>query len=114
MSHSLLDEGLLSSYLNHLGKDIIKQMIELYQQQSKIYLDDISRAVNAQSTFLWQEHCHKMKGAAGTVGLKVLHRYLMTIEKSAALSEDKSLMIISLKQHNDLGIAALIGWLNAV
>jgi|TARA_B110000902_G_C13907830_1_gene437050 HPt (histidine-containing phosphotransfer) domain-containing protein len=114
MSNTLLDEELLSSYLSHLGKDIIKQMIDLYQQQSKIYLDDINQAAIEQSPLLWETHCHKMKGAAGSVGLKVLHSYLLTIENSDASREDKLLMIIKLREQNDTGVTAFIFWLNAV
>jgi len=114
MSHLLLDEELLLSYMSHLGKNFIKQMIDLYQQQSKIYLDDINQAVIEKSSSLWQEHCHKMKGAAGSVGLKALHSYLVTIEKSDAPREDKLPMIIKLREQNDSGVAAFIFWLNAV
>ena len=114
MSHSLLDEELLLSYMSHLGKSFIKQMIDLYQQQSKIYLDDINQAAIKQSSSLWQAHCHKMKGAAGSVGLKDLHSYLVTIEKSDAERADKLAMIKKLREQNDSGVAEFILWLNAI
>ena len=113
MSKALLDEELLLGYLNNLGKDIVRQMIDLYTQQSKIYLDDINLAIAEQSTPLWHEHCHKMKGAAGSVGLKALHSYLVKIEKADVLSEEKLLMLRELIKLNNSGIAAFISWLNA-
>ena len=114
MSEKLLDENLLLSYLKDLGKDILKQMIDLYQQQSQIYLDDINRSVIEQSSSARQEHCHKMKGAAGSVGLKSLYRYLVTIEKSDASSEEKLSMVNKLSEQNDAGVAAFLIWLNTV
>ena len=114
MSDIVLDKVLLTSYVNDLSKDIVKQMIDLYIQQSKIYLEDIESSVVEQSHSLWQEHCHKMKGAAGSVGLKQLHAYLVKVEKSQDSSGEKSAVVIKIKQLNDLGITAFNQWLNAV
>ncbi|MCJ8318940.1 MAG: Hpt domain-containing protein [Colwellia sp.] len=114
MNHVVLDETLLTSYVNDLNKDIVKQMIELYIQQSEIYFNDINKAVVQQSNALWQEHCHKMKGAAGSVGLKKLHTYLAEVEKSQASSVDKSAIMAQINQLNTSGITAFNLWLNAV
>jgi len=114
MSHGVLDETLLTSYVNDLNKDIVRQMIELYTQQSKNYFNDINKAVIGQSNLLWQEHCHKMKGAAGSVGLKQLHEYLVEVEKSKASSDEKLVIMAQISQLNTSGIAAFNFWLNAV
>ena len=113
MSETLLDTELLSGYLDSLGENIVKQMIELYTQQSKIYLNDISDAIKEQSHGLWQEHCHKMKGAAGSVGLIRLHSYLVTVEKSQEVNDKKLIMLAELNKQNDLAISAFNQWLNA-
>jgi len=113
MSEVLLDEELLSGYLDNLGENIVRQMIELYTQQSKIYLNDIQGAIKEQTSDLWQEHCHKMKGAAGSVGLIKLHRYLVTIEKSQDSSDKKLEMTDELQRLNDSAISAFNHWLNA-
>ncbi len=113
MHQTILDEELLSGYLTTLGKDIVRQMMDLYKQQSRIYLQDVSQAVFNDSNELWQEHCHKMKGAAGSVGLKVLHGYIVTIEKSEASSEEKKALLEKLTELNDSAIAAFNTWLNA-
>ena len=114
MSHNILDEALLISYVNDLNKDIVKQMIELYVQQSQIYFNDMNKAVIEQSNALWQEHCHKMKGAAGSVGLKQLHTYLAEVEKSRASSVDKTAIMAQISQLNTLGVTAFNSWLNTV
>lgn len=114
MDLSVLDEALLTSYVNDLNKDIVKQMIELYTQQSTIYFNDINSAVVAQSNSLWQEHCHKMKGAAGSVGLKDLHAYLVEVEKSEARSAEKLTILANISQLNISGITAFNFWLNTV
>ena len=113
MNEALLDEELLSGYLESLGENIVKQMIELYTQQSEIYLSDINEAVKGQSQELWQEHCHKMKGAAGSVGLTKLHGHLVNVEKSEEASEKKLIMLAELYQQNNLAISAFNQWLNA-
>ena len=111
MSNGLLDEELLTQYINNIGADVLVQVVDLYDEKSKGYLDDINNAIDEQSIFLWKEHCHKMKGAASTVGLKVLHAYIETIEQAEVLNEEKSLMLVKLTELNKLGIAALNFWL---
>jgi HPt (histidine-containing phosphotransfer) domain-containing protein len=86
-------------------------MITLYQQQSSIYLQDISGAVEVNSQPLWQEHCHKMKGAAGSVGLITLHAMLVEIEKSTASTADKKQYLAKLVQENKVAIQVFYDWL---
>ncbi len=108
---SKLDEELLTGYISTLGVNIVEQMITLYQQQSSIYLQDISDAVETDSQSLWQEHCHKMKGAAGSVGLITLHAMLVKIEKSTASMADKKQFLIKLEQENSIALQAFYDWL---
>ena len=63
MATVLLNEALLSDYLNNLGKDIVEQMMALYVQQADIYTADIAHAITEQSQPLWQEHCIKSGSA---------------------------------------------------
>ena len=64
-----LDLDLLQGYIDNLGKAVVEQMLQLYISQSAIYIDDIRSNVSDDKQKLWQESCHKMKGAAGSVGL---------------------------------------------
>ena len=78
----LLDISLLQGYLDSLGASIVEKMRDLYIQQSTLYLKEITLAVEAESQVNWQEACHKMKGAAGSVGLLLVHQQLVLLEKS--------------------------------
>lgn len=113
MGNKPLDEELLKGYFDNLGKAIVGQMLDLYKQQAMIYLNDIAQANDQESQILWQECCHKMKGAAGSVGLKLVHGYLVKIEKSTEQKEEKNEMLIMLTNLNEEGIAAFTQWLSA-
>lgn len=107
-----LDLNLLEGYLENLGKDILRQMLDLYIQQSVIYLEDIKSALSQCSQQQWQECCHKMKGAAGSVGLVMVHAQLVSIEKSTENSVDKSIKLAELVELNNNAIKALNDWLS--
>jgi len=106
-----LDNELLQGYLENLGKAIVQKMLDLYQQQSVIYLAEIEQAIKDESQDLWQEKCHKMKGAAGSVGLVAIHANLVVLEKSTDVWTEKSVHLAELKKLNDAAIATFIRWL---
>jgi HPt (histidine-containing phosphotransfer) domain-containing protein len=106
-----LDTDLLAGYIANLGKDIVQQMLDLYVQQSVIYLQDIKQSMIDESQSLWQEHCHKMKGAAGSVGLLAVYDSLVKIEKSADDWPLKSKTCESLNALNQAGITTFRAWL---
>lgn len=108
-----LDLALLDGYMESLGKDIVEQMLALYLQQSVEYIENISAAVAQDSQTLWQESCHKMKGAAASAGLLALHTKLVEIEKSTESLAVKSEYINTISQLNDEGLQAFKLWLNA-
>ena len=107
-----LDEELLNGYLEQLDKGIIAKMLALYLQQSVIYLNDIAMAVDEDSAVLWQERCHKMKGAAGSLGLKQLHAKLVTAEKSTLDQSQKRVILTEIKTLNEAAIAAFMAWVD--
>ena len=109
-----LDSGLLDGYVQSLGVDVVKQMFDLYRQQVTIYLKDIENSQLCGNTQLWQEHCHKMKGAAGSVGLKALHSRLKLMEKTTASASDKVHQLAELKIHNNQAIADFNYWLESL
>jgi len=106
-----LDIDLLSGYVSSLGKNIVQQMLDLYVQQSEVYLCDINNSIKEQSQTLWQESCHKMKGATGSVGLSVVHAKLVGLEKSAEAWSIKQQLISELSQENEKAIASFNAWL---
>ena len=107
-----IDEILLSDYMMNLGQDIVKEMIALYKQQSILYLNDISNAVAEEHTLLWQELCHKFKGAAGSAGLQTLYLFLLEIEKSSAEKKKKEAFLAQLTELNSSGITAIEQWVD--
>ncbi|MDG1753006.1 MAG: phosphorelay protein [Thalassotalea sp.] len=107
-----LDTDLLTGYVENLGKDIVQQMLDLYIQQSVVYLRDINEAITECSQPLWQDHCHKMKGATGSVGLTLVHAKLVTIEKSTDDWNVKESYINELSELNNEAIASFTAWLS--
>lgn len=106
-----LDIPLLQSYIDSLGKSIVEQMFTLYKQQVTIYLADIDKAQLADNSALWQEHCHKMKGACASAGLTRLHGILVVLEKTEAQQAEKKILLVELKHENNQAIAAMQQWL---
>ncbi len=106
-----LDRELLEGYLNNLGADIVQQMLDLYIQQSVNYLEDIDKALKQGSQSMWHEHCHKMKGAAGSVGLVAVHKKLVEIEKLAESWDLKLSHLASLHELNESGVVNFKHWL---
>lgn len=106
-----LNIDLLDSYLETLGTDILLEMLELYIQQSATYLDNIDSARQQQSQQLWQDHCHKMKGATASVGLLGVHTKLVSIEKLNGMWLEKIDHVKELIGLNNQGISAFKIWL---
>ncbi len=106
-----LDYELLQGYLDSLGKNIVEKMFSLYCQQVDIYLTDISNAQLDDNFIAWRENCHKMKGAAASVGMTYLHSQLKSLETTTASQEEKALMLADLKISNTEAISAFIIWL---
>ncbi len=106
-----LDKELLNDYVQRLGHGVVKQMFELYIQQVALYINDIESSLLCDNSQLWQEHCHKMKGAAGSVGLKSLHSRLKEMEKTTTNASGKAHQLAELKTHNKQAIAAFDDWL---
>lgn len=106
-----LNYGLLDDYRQSLGIDIVKKMLDLYSQQVVFYLVGIEKSLQCDSAELWQEHCHKMKGAAGSIGLKSLHARLALMEKTTADITEKAQQLVELKEHNQQAFANVNAWL---
>lgn len=109
-----LDLELLQGYLDSLGKVIVEQMFALYCQQVEIYLNDIENAQLNDSLSGWQEHCHKMKGAAASVGMCQLHGQLKLLEKTDASKEKKLALLQELRLSNEQAILAFKAWLETI
>jgi len=109
-----LDITLLEGYLDSLGQSVVQQMLDLYLGQSIIYIDDINRHIGIEQQRDWQESCHKMKGAAGSVGLLQVHKMLVDIEKSEVDDDSKKALVEDLKLLNKNATNVFIKWLSKV
>jgi HPt (histidine-containing phosphotransfer) domain-containing protein len=106
-----LDVNLLDGYLESLGLDIVEQMLELYIQQSTTYINDMSDSLEKKSQELWEERCHKMKGATGSVGLLTAHAKLVSIEKISDQWAEKTIHMSELVEVNNKAIDTFKAWL---
>ena len=107
-----LDMNLLKGYINNLGVDIVQQMLDLYTQQSKLYLEEIESAIFEKSQQAWSKSCHKMKGASASVGLVATFSYLVTLEHSVEPWEEKSIFYKKLSRLNEDSIKAVYDYFN--
>lgn len=105
------DHHLIQGYLDNVGSAVVEKMLSLYMQQSAIYMDEISLAVEQQSQEMWHERCHKMKGAAGSVGLSSVHAYLASVEKSDENWQIKAGYLKEIASKNSEAIECFKAWL---
>jgi len=109
-----LDKELLAEYVQSLGVDVVKCMFALYKQQEAIYINDIEKSLCCDDQNLWQEHCHKMKGASGSVGLKGLHLRLKLMEKTTANIAGKASQLVELKIHSQETMVDFTKWIDSI
>lgn len=109
-----LDNELLDSYVQSLGVAVVKKMFDLYRGQVVLYIQDIESSLLSGNAKLWQEYCHKMKGAAGSVGLKALHARLKVMEKTTVGTSGKAQQLAELKIHNQQAIDDFNDWLASI
>jgi HPt (histidine-containing phosphotransfer) domain-containing protein len=114
-TNEYLDLVLLEQYLNSIGKAVVEQMFGLYCQQVNTYLADIEKASADKCIIEWRQHCHKMKGAAGSVGMKVLSEGLKKLEALDVLRlDDAANLVINLRKQNKQSIAVFKIWLEGL
>lgn len=66
----LLDYCILEQYLDTLGKDLLLQSVSLFEQTMPEYLRALNTNLTAKDQPMIVDEAHKIKGAAGSVGLK--------------------------------------------
>lgn len=108
------DQALIQGYLENLGVSVVERMLDLYIQQSAIYLQEIEQAIATESQDDWQERCHKMKGAAASVGLMNIHAFMADIEKSTLPWAEKDQLIEQVSELNVEAIERFKTWLAKV
>ncbi|WP_044559618.1 Hpt domain-containing protein [Azospirillum sp. B4] len=68
----VLDRGVLTSHMNDLGVDLVRQIAEKYLDDAPASVAAVRAALEAQDLPLLQRLIHRLGGGAQTVGLEAL------------------------------------------
>ena len=83
-SHLELDQVLeldiLEQYTQAIGGQALMGSVDLFAQQFPQYLAELTAAFDAKDYQLTAEHGHKMKGAAGAIGLARLSQWAQMLQ----------------------------------
>lgn len=112
MNNKNIDFSLLENYLERLGKNVVSQMIALYQEESTKYYLELAKLIGQENQNYWETTCHKMKGAAGSVGFTQVFSFIVSIEKLRDSAEKKSQLLRELEDQNQKSIKATQLWIN--
>ncbi|RAT16626.1 MULTISPECIES: aerobic respiration two-component sensor histidine kinase ArcB [Lonsdalea] len=77
---SLLDVAMLQQYLDLVGPSLIHQSLEMFEQMMPGYLAVLESNMTARDQKGIAEEGHKIKGAAGSVGLRHLQQVAQQIQ----------------------------------
>jgi two-component system aerobic respiration control sensor histidine kinase ArcB len=79
-NESLLDVAMLEQYMELVGPQLIHQSLEMFEQMMPGYLAVLDSNMTARDEKGIAEEAHKIKGAAGSVGLKHLQQLAQQIQ----------------------------------
>jgi HPt (histidine-containing phosphotransfer) domain-containing protein len=123
LKKDILNTDLIQGYKERLKPEVLTKMITLYAQQSSLYFNDIEEALaalpNTQNDSIshlavnkeeelaliekyeaWKSACHKMKGAAASIGLLSVYEFAKEMEHMEGGKDEKIAMFFQLKQSN--------------
>ncbi|WP_411705178.1 aerobic respiration two-component sensor histidine kinase ArcB [Edaphovirga cremea] len=79
-NESLLDVVMLDQYLQLVGPSLIHQSLDIFEQVMPAYLAVLDSNMTARDQKGITEEAHKIKGAAGSIGLKHLQQVAQQIQ----------------------------------
>jgi len=79
-AESMLDVAMLQQYLDLVGPSLIHQSLEMFEQMMPGYLAVLESNMTARDQKGIAEEGHKIKGAAGSVGLRHLQQVAQQIQ----------------------------------
>ncbi|OSN04500.1 aerobic respiration two-component sensor histidine kinase ArcB [Lonsdalea iberica] len=79
-AESMLDVAMLQQYLDLVGPSLIHQSLEMFEQMMPSYLAVLESNMTARDQKGIAEEGHKIKGAAGSVGLRHLQQVAQQIQ----------------------------------
>lgn len=111
---SLLDVPMLEQYLDLVGPDLIHQSLAMFEQMMPGYLEVLESNMMARDQKGIAEEGHKIKGAAGSVGLQHLQQLAKQIQSPElpAWWDNVQEWIEELKQEWRHDVAVLRDWVN--
>ena len=87
-SRSPIDRQYLKeNYLDVGFKDLLVEVLQIFQQQSGEYLEILQKAIDSGDIAILAEEAHTMKGSAGSVGAMELSNRAKAIELAAKAGE---------------------------
>lgn len=106
-----LDKELIKQYMDVLGSEVFNQTVDLYIEQSEIYLQQLNNAISNQDYALWQESCHILKSASGNTGLKQVFNKAGNVEYSKQEFGYLAKDLDELQELNKVSIEQIQKWL---
>ena len=107
----LLDLEIAGQYKDVLGVEVFGETVDLYVEQSHLYLDKLKQAVVEKNYLNWQDSCHILKSASGNTGLQQVFLKLKELEYAKDDFEQLSKALEELELLNLQSIAAIQKWL---
>lgn len=83
-SDQILELDILEQYTQAIGGQALLGSVDLFAQQYPQYLAELRAAYNSGDYKLTAEHGHKMKGAAGAIGLARLSHWAQLLQQADA------------------------------
>lgn len=112
INESLLDTAMLEQYMELVGPQLIHQSLAMFEQVMPGYLAVLDSNMTAKDEKGITEEGHKIKGAAGSVGLKHLQQLAQQIQTPTlpAWQDNVQEWVDELKQEWRNDVAVLRAW----
>jgi two-component system aerobic respiration control sensor histidine kinase ArcB len=112
INESLLDTAMLEQYMDLVGPQLIHQSLAMFEQVMPGYLAVLDSNMTAKDQKGITEEGHKIKGAAGSVGLKHLQQLAQQIQTPTlpAWQDNVQEWVDELKQEWRNDVAVLRAW----
>lgn len=106
-----LELSIISQYREMLGLEVFEQTLDLYIEQSGLYLDKLQKVIEIEDYAQWKDDCHVLKSASGNTGLKQVHAKVSELEYSEKPFTELAKELESLIELNNISIVELKKWL---
>lgn len=113
---SCLDENYLNGELQNLGRDTLEELARLFEAEARTALTALQAAAAAGDGMRVSQLAHKLRGAAGNLGLVQVVQTCAKLEQrhqpEAGVSEERHTLLAGLPADIERATAALRHWLD--